>query len=357
MAHTSSFLDYINKLTNDKRKAEPPKLITKQSPRPSGLNIHRAEIISVAREYDVVGWRLAWMLERIESGYIEVLNPQESRSLLSSATSRLSLSPKDVRCIVWWSKDFANWLEHYKADDWRLKQYDLHLFNFTLNPECNDLEPNIRTSLDGRLKQLRYICKTPSLGPDCVNLRIGPILQYGKAGEINAQTNMKNVKLILEYAYDLGIRDVTFSFCSFDDKIKERMKDRNLELIPLNLDDKKWTMYELSSMVNGIAKKSVDQQSIQLCACCEESGVYDYPAVRHASCVDAHKINQIFSARQKPALTKVSSKKELLRPGCNCNYSVDLSDCFAAQECDHGCLYCLWKPKILDIDGFVNIDF
>ena len=69
-------------------------------------NLVKSEIISCSRRTDVPAFLMDWVLNRIDIGYVDVVNPFNRKQI-----SRVSLNPDDVKCWVWWSKNFKEYME------------------------------------------------------------------------------------------------------------------------------------------------------------------------------------------------------------------------------------------------------
>ena len=75
------------------------------------LKIVKSPIISCSRRTDIPAFLMDWVLKRFQEGFVDVENPFNKKQV-----SRVSLSPKDVKCIVWWSKNFKEWIENYEKN-------------------------------------------------------------------------------------------------------------------------------------------------------------------------------------------------------------------------------------------------
>ena len=77
----------------------------------------KSEIISCSRRTDIPAFLMNWVVDRIKAGYVDVVNPFNRKQV-----SRISLDPLDVKCWVWWSKDFRDWIEHFTRENSVLKR-------------------------------------------------------------------------------------------------------------------------------------------------------------------------------------------------------------------------------------------
>ena len=59
-----------------------------------------------------------WVVEKIGVGHVDVVNPFNKNQV-----TRVSLNPKDVKCWVWWSKNFDDWIKKYNSNESIFNQY------------------------------------------------------------------------------------------------------------------------------------------------------------------------------------------------------------------------------------------
>ena len=84
----------------------------------------KSQIISASRRTDIPAFYMDLFVESMKKGYIEVVSPYGQKSVVS-------LSSHDVKCIVWWSKNFNQWIRTYQTNLSLFTSYQ-HVFNFTL---------------------------------------------------------------------------------------------------------------------------------------------------------------------------------------------------------------------------------
>jgi hypothetical protein len=93
-------------------------------------------VLSASRRTDVPAFYMDWFMRSIEQGFFEVTNPYNRRKSIVAAT------PDKVHTIVFWSKNFARFLDHHYGDFLQRQGYHL-FFNFTINSENPLLEPHV----------------------------------------------------------------------------------------------------------------------------------------------------------------------------------------------------------------------
>ncbi|MHA2089128.1 MAG: DUF1848 family protein, partial [Promethearchaeota archaeon] len=193
------------------------------------MRLVKSPIVSCSRRTDIPAFLMDWVLERIKEGYVDVVNPFNRRQV-----NRISLNPKDVKCFVWWSKNFNEWIKKYESHRDIFNSYKGHSFQFTINSP-SELEKNIEIPLNERFNQLEWLIE--KFSPTAVNYRYDPIIFYKKVGSNQIKHNLDKFKSIIERVADLGIKDVIFSFATIYPKVNNRMKSRGF--IPINLTIKK----------------------------------------------------------------------------------------------------------------------
>ncbi|MDA3897170.1 MAG: DUF1848 family protein, partial [Desulfobacteraceae bacterium] len=121
-------------------------------------------VLSASRRTDIPAFYMDWFMERIDKGFFETVNPFNQKKTIVPAT------PDHVHTIVFWSKDFARFIDGGFGD--RLKKKGFHLFfNFTVNSEVSFLEPNI-PPIENRIRQANILCK--QFGPEAIFWRFDP---------------------------------------------------------------------------------------------------------------------------------------------------------------------------------------
>ena len=63
-------------------------------------------ILSVSRRTDIPAFYLDWFLKRLKEGFLLVRNPMSYHQV-----SEVTLSPKVIDCIVFWTKDPQDYYE------------------------------------------------------------------------------------------------------------------------------------------------------------------------------------------------------------------------------------------------------
>ncbi|MHA1723352.1 MAG: DUF1848 family protein [Promethearchaeota archaeon] len=286
----------------------------------ANIPIVKSPIISCSRRCDVPAFLMDWVMEKIKTGYVDVRNPFNPRQVY-----RVSLLPEDVKCWVWWSKNFGFFIKYYNQKRALFNQYKAHYFHFTINSP-SELEPNIKISLEKRFKQLKWLIN--EFGTLAVNFRFDPIVFYMKGNQIH--DNLSQFEYIIETISSLGLKEMIFSFVTIYPKVKKRMIARGKYPIPLSLQEKKEIILKLLSFCK--------KHDIMMKACCQPD-LLKISGIEQARCIDAFKIEALIG-EPLPKLRDRGQRKE-----CNCHKSKDIGGYTGIFKCKYDCDYCYASPS------------
>jgi len=235
----------------------------------------------------------------------------------SNQVSRVSLKPKDVEAIVFWTKNPKPMLKNIKDLD---KLGYRFYFQFTLNNYPKELEPNI-PDVKERLSTFKQLSEM--IGKERVIWRYDPIILsnitdfkfhkavFGKLfRELREFTNRVVVSIIDFYSttkHNLGkLEKMGFDFLL--------NPEENLELI------------ELLCFFSKLVKDS----AIEIFTCAERRN-YSNVGIPPGKCIDDELIEKLWDIH-------LSYKKDLnQRKSCGCVVSKDIG---ANDTCLHNCPYC-----------------
>ena len=125
-------------------------------------------ILSASRRTDIPAFYADWFLNRLREGSVLVRNPMNYHQV-----SEVKLTPENVDCIVFWTKNPSRLLEKLpEIDNLGYRYY----FQFTLNPYDRSIEENLpeKNVLVETFKRLSDQC-----GPQKVIWRYDPIFVGG----------------------------------------------------------------------------------------------------------------------------------------------------------------------------------
>ena len=269
-------------------------------------------IISASRRTDIPAFFSEWFINRVRVGWCQVPNPLNYNQL-----SYVSLKPKDVEAIVFWSKNPEPLLKYlHELDERGFKYY----FQFTLNDYPSIIEPNIPVRSE-RIETFYRVSE--HLSPLHVIWRYDPII-------ISDQTNFDyHRKKFSEIARALKgcTRRVTISLVDYYKKTDRRF---------LELEREGFHFYREASSSDTIRSLLKDlsviaeNNGMEIFTCAEEHN-YSEVGVRPGSCIDSELLYRLWSI-------EVQNKKDpTQRNSCLCNVSKDIG---LNDTCSHGCSYC-----------------
>ena len=281
-------------------------------------------IISASRRTDIPAFYMPWFMSQIKRGSFEVTNPFNQRVSCVPATL------DRVHTIVFWSKNFGPFLDKNYGEQLLKQGYHL-FFNFTVNSDCTNLEPNV-PPLRKRLDQLEHLCQR--FGPETINWRFDPLCFFKTEVGI-MQDNLHDFFSIAEKAAECEIMRCITSFMDHYPKIRRRVSTRpGFVFIDPPLEKK-------IEIVHGM-EKELGARNIQLSLCCEKDlmqAIFRNSSVSGSACIPGELI-------QKLAGGRLSLKKDTgqrVKAGCGCTLSSDIGS-YRLQPCYHNCLFCYANP-------------
>ncbi len=283
----------------------------------SDRKLRKYKIISCSRRTDIPGFLMDWVMQRVGEGFVDVKNPFNPKQI-----TRVSLSPKDVKCWCWWSKDFGPWIKCYTSNKDLFQAYKGHYFQFTINSQ-SELERGLHTSLEERLRQLSWLVE--EFGPLAVNFRYDPIIFYRNKGSNKIKSNLGKFKYIIKHIAEAGLNEMIFSFATIYSKVKRRMKARGYIPIEPSLEKEEEVIEKLLSICG--------KYGISMKACCQPDLLH-IDGIVQAHCIDARKISKLTGE-------SLPTKKDTgQRDACGCHKSKDIGGYHGIFKCRHDCSYC-----------------
>jgi hypothetical protein len=260
-------------------------------------------IISASRRTDIPAFYSDWFFNRLKQGFVLVRNPMNSKQI-----SKISLSPKVVDCIVFWTKNPAKMLDKLSL----LNAYNYY-FQFTITPYDVELEPNLPNKSE--LMEI-FTSLSKRLGKQRVIWRYDPIIFSSKYTLDYHLLCFKRIASTLS-SYT---RKCVISFIDLYKKTKKNLS--GIDLIPLS----EGQMRDIACAFSNVAG-DVD---IEIVTCSEEIDLKNF-GISHGKCIDDKLITEISGYELD------LSKDKTQRPECGCIASIDIG---AYNTCSHGCLYC-----------------
>ena len=280
------------------------------------------QILSVSRRTDIPAFYMAWFMDQVARGSIDVVNP------FNRQIRQVAVTPERIHTMVFWSKNFGPFLTGRYGEQLQAMGYHL-FFNFTINSRSPILEPGV-PALDQRLGQLRQLCRR--FGSASVQWRFDPICHFiTPAGAI--ETNLDDFETIAAAAGECGITTCTTSFMDHYRKIERRTRDRIVFVEPSPTE-------QVNILLN--MEQVLSPLGIGLDLCCEKKVLARLPVestINAGACISGRRIMAVHGGRV--SLRQDSGQRKT--SGCGCTVSVDVGS-YSLHPCHHNCLFCYANP-------------
>lgn len=267
-------------------------------------------IISASRRTDIPAFYSEWFMNRIRAGFCRVTNPFNARQV-----SRISLDPRDVDLIVFWTRNPSPLLPHLQELDARGYRY---VFQYTLLDYPRAMEaatPPLETSLAVFRELSRRI------GPQRIVWRYDPILATNLT---DGSFHRERYERIAEALRGSTRRSVV-SIMERYRKVERRLKTLQTQGIRLlELSGEAW-----DALLGDLARIARKNEMV-LSACAQERNLTSL-GIEGSRCIDGEELSRIFD------LQLDSRKDPSQRPFCGCSLSKDIG---AYDTCVFGCVYC-----------------
>lgn len=265
-------------------------------------------IISVSRRTDIPAFYGEWFMNRLKEGFAGVVNPFGGQKYI------VSLKPEDVRCFVFWSKDFTPFMENLETiESLGYKFY----FNYTATGLPSIFEGNLNK--ESAIKTLKQLSRMYS--PGHINWRFDPII-ISNICDMNFfigafETLARDFAGLVERCY--------FSFVTEYGKVirnfKELERTNGVKILNISEKFKIELANELAEIAEGFG--------IRMYSCCGDYLINE--KIKKGRCIDGDVIENLFfpggfEYKQKPT-----------RSECGCTESSDIG---TYDTCPHGCIYC-----------------
>ena len=272
----------------------------------------KAKIISASRRTDIPALYGEWFMNRIRAGWCAVPNPRNMKQF-----SRVSLSPREVYAIVFWSKNPAPMLPYLdELDRMGFRYY----FQLSLNHYPRDLEPNI-PCFDERLRAFLNLSRhTGSLR---VVWRYDPIII---SNITPVDFHRERFTWIAEELRGATHR-VMVSIVDCYRKTIQRLSQLESEGFSFEWDAA--SSASTSNLLRDLATIA-KRNDMEIFTCAEERD-YSVIGIPPGRCIDNRLLNRIW------ALDVQYKKDPTQRAYCLCTMSKDIG---INDTCIHGCPYC-----------------
>jgi hypothetical protein len=261
-------------------------------------------IVSASRRTDIPAFYGRWFLNRLRQGFALVRNPFNQ-----ALVYRVPLDPRQVRCLVFWTKDPRDLLERLdELDSYGLPYY----FLFTLTAYGAEIERNLA---EKRVIRERFVRLSERLGAERVVWRYDPIF-FTPTWDI--ERHLRHFELLAS-ALRGYTRRCVISVLTMYKKCRKNLKD--IEFLSLPAENRQNFFRELAAIAAGAGIE------LRSCASAEPAAA----GIPPSKCIDDDLISEITGT------AFVGTKDRCQRAACGCVESVDIG---AYDTCLHHCLYC-----------------
>jgi Domain of unknown function (DUF1848) len=267
-------------------------------------------VISASRRTDLPAFYAEWFINRVRAEYCCVPNPFNPAQV-----SRISLAPRDVDAIVFWTRNPEPLMPHLAELDARGYQY-YFLYTFLDYPTL--LDPGM-PPLDARVATFRRLANVVSAervlwryDPIVLSTKTPPAFHVDAYGRIASHLQGATTRSII-------------SFVDIYRKLGKRL--RRLEEQGCRVEEP--TGEDLAEIVPPMVETAA-ANGMQLQSCAEKLDLARF-GVLPGKCIDDAHIESALGA-------KVDGRKDPSQRGaCGCVASRDIG-CY--DTCLHGCAYC-----------------
>jgi len=251
-------------------------------------------------------------MNRVRAGWCAVPNPLNMKQV-----STVSLDPREVDAIVFWSKNPAPLVPHLDELDKRGFRY---YFQFSLNDYPTELEPKM-PSIAARLRTFGAVSQ--HVGPQRVVWRYDPIII---SNITPIEFHRERFSWIAERLHGVT-RRVMVSIVDFYQKTDRRLS--HLEQEGFRFDREAASSASMVSLLKDLAT-TAKAHDIEIFSCAEarHDGETEIPPGR---CIDERLLNRLWSLNLR--YRKDGTQREF----CLCMASKDIG---INDTCIHGCPYC-----------------
>ena len=274
-------------------------------------------LISASRRTDIPALYGEWFFNRIRACFVDVVNPFNQKQV-----SRISLDPKVVDCIVFWTKNAAPIID--RLDE--LKRYKFY-FQFTITPYDADVEPGLlaNQSKADIIRTFQRLSK--KIGRDKIIWRYDPILLSARH---TIDWHLEKFSAFVDQLAPFTKRCV-ISFLDLYAKTKHNTQP--LGIRDISVDEMKTLARGISQIVDG---------KIEVQSCSEKIDLEEF-GIKHGACIDKDIVEHVIGAEIDV------EKDKTQRQECGCMASVDIGQ---YDTCRHLCAYCYanFRPQLAEIN-------
>ncbi len=265
-------------------------------------------IISVSRRTDIPAFYGDWFMRRLEEGFAGVVNPFGGKRYL------VSLKPEDVACFVFWSKNFAPFMDN-------LERIESLGYKFYFNYTVTSLPGLFESGVDKQTatEALKRLSKRYS--PRHINWRFDPIVISGVCDRDFYISSFEQ----LASEFEGLVERCYISFVTEYNKVRRNFEElERTTNVGITSSSENFKI-ELANELAEIAAR----HGMQMFSCCGDYLLNG--KILKAHCIDGDIIEKLFFPQDFRHRAKGTRKE------CGCAESSDIG---TYDTCPHGCIYC-----------------
>lgn len=270
-------------------------------------------LISASRRTDIPAFYTDWFMKRIEAGFCLVPNPFNRKQV-----SRVSLLPKDLDVIVFWSRNPRPLMPHLEELDRRGFHY---YFQYTLMDNPRWLDPK-SPPVEGAIKTFRDLAE--KIGKEKVIWRYDPMVFTPHTHAGFHREAFHRIAEALQGYTQRAVISVMDPYPKAAGRLRKATTEGG-EIVQITEPHPEW-FCDLIEVMTATSKK----HGMEIYSCAEDLDLQPY-GVQPGKCVDDEYITQTFGI-------SVGAKKDpTQREECGCVISKDIG---VYDTCLFGCQYC-----------------
>jgi len=283
-------------------------------------------IISASRRCDIPRFNFDWFQQRIEIGYVDVVNPYNAAQV-----RRVSLKPEDVDCIVFWTRDPRSLL----AETARLDEYSFYTM-ITLTGYPKILEPDM-PSPEVIMQAMKAMSE--KWGRKRVIWRYDPIFLSSLTDAVFHRRNFAELAAGLNGVVERVIISVYDEYAGAKRRLAALTQNNSLEVFPHSGGDGILAP-EIKELAAELARIAAEA-GMEIHSCAEAEDLTNL-GIEPGACIDGELIRQLHGG-EDGSISSIRSKdknqrqRASLRRDCRCVSSVDIG---SYGSCPAGCVYC-----------------
>jgi len=266
-------------------------------------------IISVSRRTDIPAFYGDWFMLRLKEGFAGVVSPFGGRRYI------VPLRPEDVVCFVFWSKNFAPFIENLKIINGL--GYDFY-FNYTVTSLPDIFENDV--DKPAAIEALKELSGTYS--PRHINWRFDPIVISGITDRDFYVATFTELASELEGFVERCYISFVTNYSKVKRNFEELERNTGVKIVDYSEDFR----IDLANELAAIAGR----HGIRMYSCCGDY-LTKSGCIEKAHCIDGAIIESLFYPNG------LNYKARPTRKECGCTESSDIG---AYDTCPHGCVYC-----------------